>query len=159
MKTFYTLLLAFGLCLTSHAQSNINVVNYQNANLQSQNEINSLLSTNQNRLLLQNGFSAKQLSNDNLGLKLIKVVNSNSIDNAVLTNFAGDYSNVEIIVLSNIDANSQVITNLDLNGFSSLKYIIINTNETLINTFVQNMLQNVQLPPNVLVVYKHEVLM
>src|SRR5690606_20031233 len=92
MKTFYTLLLAFGLCLTSHAQSNINVVNYQNANLQSQNEINSLLSTNQNRLLLQNGFSAKQLSNDNLGLKLIKVVNSNSIDNAVLTNFAGDYS-------------------------------------------------------------------
>ena len=133
--------------------------NLKNVNLQSQNEINSLLSTNQNRLLLQNGFSAKQLSNDNLGLKLIKVVNSNSIDNAVLTNFAGDYSNVEIIVLSNIDANSQVITNLDLNGFSSLKYIIINTTETLINTFVQNMLQNVQLPPNVLVVYKHEVLM
>lgn len=159
MKTFYTLLLAFGLCLTSHAQSNANIVNYHNASSQVQNELNNLLSGNLNKLLLQTGFPAKQLSNDNQGIKLVQVVESNSISNEILADFSGDYSKVKAVVLSNITTNSSFVSALDLTSFNALQYIVINSTETLSNTFVQNMLQNVQLPPNVTIVYKQDVLM
>lgn len=159
MKTFYTLLLAFGLCLTSHAQSNVNVVNYKNASSQIQSQLEMLLQGNQNRLLLQSGFPVKHLSNDNQGIKLVQVVESNSISNEILADFSGDYSKVKAIVFSNITTNSSVISALDLTSFHALQYIVINSTETLSNTFVQNMLQNVQLPPNVTIVYKQDVLM
>lgn len=159
MKTIYTLLLACGLCLTSHAQSNVNIVNYQNAGSQVQSQLDVLLQGNQNRLLLQNGFPTKQLSNDNQGIKLVNVVGSNSISNEILQDFAADYSNVKAVVFSDVNNNSPAVLPLDLTTFGSLQYVVINSNDILSNTFVQNLLQNVQVPANVVIVYRKEVVM
>lgn len=159
MKTLYTLLLAFGLCFTVHAQNNANIVNYQNVGTQVQSQLETLLIGNQNRLLLQAGFSSKQLGDDNQGIKLIQAVGSEAISNEVLQDFAADYTKVKIIVLSDIKTNSQVISVLDLTLFSALQYFVIESNETLTTAFVQSLLQNVQMPENVVIVYKKEVLM
>ena len=159
MKTLYTLLLAFGLCFTVHAQNNANIVNYQNVGSQVQNQLNALLSGNQNRLLLQAGFSSKQLGDDNQGVKLIQAVGSDAISNEVLQDFAADYTKVKAIVLSNIKANSTAVQALDLTAFNDLQYILIESNETLTTAFVQSLLQNVQMLENVVIVYKKEVLM
>lgn len=159
MKTLYTLLLAFGLCFTVHAQNNANIVNYQNVGTQVQSQLETLLIGNQNRLLLQAGFSSKQLGDDNQGVKLIQAVGSDAISNEVLQDFAADYTKVKAIVLSNIKANSTAVQALDLTAFNDLQYILIETNETLTTAFVQSLLQNVQMLENVVIVYKKEVLM
>lgn len=159
MKTLYTLLLAFGLCFTVHAQNNANIVNYQNVGTQVQSQLETLLIGNQNRLLLQAGFSSKQLGDDNQGIKLIQAVGSEAISNEVLQDFAADYTKVKAIVLSNITANSNVVSDLDLSAFTALQYFVVKTNETLTTTFVQSLLQNIQIPANVVIVYKKEVLM
>ena len=159
MKTLFTLLLAFGLCFTVHAQNNANIVNYQNVGTQVQSQLETLLIGNQNRLLLQAGFSSKQLGDDNQGVKLIQAVGSDAISNEVLQDFAADYTKVKAIVLSNIKANSTAVQALDLTAFNDLQYILIETSETLTTAFVQNLLQNVQIPANVVIVYKKEVLM
>ena len=159
MKTFYTLLLAFGLCFTVHAQNNANIVNYQNVGSQVQNQLNALLNGNQNRLLLQAGFSSKQLGDDNQGIKLIQAIGNNAISDAVLQDFSADYTKVKAIVLSNIKANSSTVSALDLTAFSALQYLVVETNENLTTVFVQSLLQSIQLPANVVIVYKKEVLM
>lgn len=159
MKTIYTLLLACGLCLTSHAQSNANIVNYQNVSSQVQSQLDALLSGNQNRLLLQAGFSSKQLANDNQGIKLIQAVGSDAISDEILQDFAADYTKVKTIVLSNITTNSDAVSTLDLTALSTLQYFVVETSETLTNTFIQNLLQNIQIPVNVVVVCKKAVLM
>jgi len=156
MKTIYTLLLAFGLCFTVHAQS---VLNFNSASSQIKNQVETLQQGNINRLLFQSGFSTKHLSNDNQGIKLIKIVNSNSIDNNILVDYGANYSNVKAIVFSDIKNTSSIVEALDLTGFNSLEYVVIDAYEALSNAFIQNLLQNVQLPLNVTIVYKHNVLM
>ena len=156
MKTFYTLLLAFGLCLTVHSQ---NIIDFNSASSPVKNQIEVLLQGDTNRLLFQSGFSTKHLSNDNQGIKLIKIVNSNSIDNNILVDYGANYSNVKAIVFSDITNSSSTVEALDLTGFNSLEYVVIDANESLSNLFIQNLLQSVQLPKNVIIVHKHVVLM
>lgn len=156
MKTIYTLLLAFGLCFTVHAQ---NIVSYQNLSSQEKNEIDLLSKSDQNRLLLQFGFPTKLLANDNQGIKILDVVGSQSINNEILEGTSEGFSKVELIIISDLTNESLAISTLNLENFGSIKYLLITSNEMLSNAFVVNLLSNVQLPSNIVVVYKQNVLM
>ena len=156
MKTFYTLLLAFGLCFTSHAQ---NIIDFNSASSQLKSQIEGLQQGDINRLLFQSGFSTKHLSNNNQGIKLLKVVGTNSISDDILNDYSGNYSSVKVISFTNITTGSDVLSLLDLTAFSSLDFILVNTNDDLNQSFVKGLFKNVKLPSNVTIVIKKEELM
>lgn len=158
MKTFYTLLLAFGLCFTIHAQENVAVLNYDSY-LQQQpqevrNEINSYVSGTPSKLLLEKEFPAKHLWQTDQGSVVIDIVNTHSVNETIVQDNNADFNNAKALVISNVNANSQVIEAIDLSSFTQLKYIIVQTNQTMSATAVAQLLQNVQLPVGVLVFYK-----
>ena len=138
MKTFYTLLLAFGLCLTSHAQSNIvSLESFLNTQTQSSQILSDVL--DEGNILY---YDDSVLYSDTY-----KIVDFKSLNQFYQFNNFSQISTAVVIAI-NIDDEAHVLQK-DLSQLSSLQYIILygrsNHSDVIMNDIKQNIISSNQL--------------
>lgn len=150
MKTLYTLLLAFGLCFTVHAQQ---LISFDQLNDNQVNQLEQYKSNDTYLLLLQEGFAPK-LIGDSSKPKVVQVVGFNTLNGEVVAENIAFFSQAKAILINDFEEQNVSISPLDLSICVELEYITFNMQQEISNTILQNWISNSQLPLQIKIVKK-----
>ncbi|MBA5794084.1 hypothetical protein H1R17_02315 [Flavobacterium sp. xlx-214] len=156
MKTLYTLLLAFGLCFTVHAQSNV-INNYNQLTGSAKASVDNALNANYYKLLIQEGFTSKYLG-DQANEKSVEIVGLNSL---LVDNFNANeihFNNSKIIFFNNINSLTNNIVTVNLSNAANLQYVVFTSQIDIPNVQLQQWIGNLNLPSTTQVIYRKIVL-
>lgn len=153
MKTFYTLLLAFGLCLTSHAQ-NLQVLSNTNNVQLSQiewDEFNQLAFSDTHTLILNDATS--YVFNNGTSVKAVVIKNVNGA--SLLNSFTPSLNDVKLLQL-NWNVNDVYNLSNQLNQkLPKLEYIYVTSYEMLNQSNVENIIGSLKNQfPNAKIIYQ-----
>lgn len=157
MKTIYTLLLAFGLCFTVHAQNNLKVfpsesdnVDY-NLNTIELEEFNDIVFGASHSLIFDETVTS--VFEDKGEIRKISFKNMNNISNFNFSNF--DLSNVMVLEIFYSEGDIINIPSSVFNNIPTLKYIYIKSYHTLTDSIINNILhETIYQLNNVKIVYQ-----
>lgn len=158
MKTFYTLLLAFGLCLTSHAQSNsILTLSEKQLNL-SQSEflaLNDKFDGAIQALTFTNDFYYLSYATPNSHVEKITLENRYEISEIDIQDITYDFDLIKILKLNWKSGNSFNLNVQFLNKLKNLEYIYLVSDSDIDKNSVQLLLNNIliELSQSVQVIY------
>lgn len=123
MKTLYTLLLAFGLCLTSHAQSKI-----QNLQFNSNIALTNLIYDSFNEIVIGS-------SNSIVYYDYLKTIHCKSITDINVNMYNTKLSEAEILIVEDIPSSFN--GNVDISNFSNIKCVLLILNERFSNVEIE----------------------
>lgn len=155
MKTIYTLLFAFGLFFTSHAQQSLHVLplNGSESNLNSSDleEFNQITFGNSHSLIINETVTAV-FENEGV-IRKISIESMNNLSIVNLSNF--ELSNVKVFEIYYNEGDIINIPTGVLNALPNLKYIYLKSYHTLTDGIINNVLQDTMYQlSNVKVVYQ-----
>lgn len=153
MKTFYTLLLAFGLCLTSHAQ-NLQVLSNTNNVQLSQiewDEFNQLAFSDTHTLILND--AASYIFNNGTSVKAVVIKNVNGA--SLLNSFTSTLNDVKLLQLHwNLNDVYNLSSQLS-QKLPKLEYIYVSSYEMLNQSNVENIIGSLKNQfPNAKIIYQ-----
>lgn len=155
MKTLYTLLLAFGLCLTSHAQSMQNYDTYYNqASVTEKSNMNDIFKGTPHKLILAENQQTNYLWNDGSALKMIDIFDLSAFNQQFVNSHSIDFSQVKAIKFNNINSQTQ-ITSVDLSNYTQLEYVIFDIDNLNVVSHANLLMQTLILPSNIKVLYRY----
>lgn len=160
MKTFYTLLLAFGLCLTSHAQSNgISLLNYdtyyKQATATEKRNLDTYLKGTPYKLIFDDQQQAKSIWNNGSELLMIDINNVPGFNQQLLATYNTEFSKVKAIKINNISAKTGSI-NIDLSNYPQLEYVIFDIDSLNAVPHLNTLIQNLSVTSQVKVMYRYQ---
>jgi|GEM_PF-2817836 len=163
MKTIYTLLLACGLCFTSHAQSNgIYTVDQKKAMLtiQQQKVFNDLLYESLPMVLFSDNKTYKPFSVTNSVNKKIVLEDQYTLTNHLQGYTLSDFQTAEILILQWKEGKTYSIDLELLQNMTNLQYIYLicldNINATQVSALLHNILNVVGTNVEVIYQVSHE---
>lgn len=155
MKTIYTLLFAFGLFFTSHAQQSLQVLSSNgvatNLNSTDIEEFSQIVFGPSHSLIINETIIS--VFEDKGEIRKISFKNINNLPGLNLSNF--DLSNVMVLEIFYNEGDVINIPTGVLNALPNLKYIYIKSYHTLTDGIINNVLQDTMSQlSNVKVVYQ-----
>jgi len=155
MKTIYTLLLAFGLCLTVHSQSVQNYDTYYNqASSTEKQNISSFLNGAPHKLIYDPNQKAVTLYADGNDVKMIEVMNLNGFSQNQVNNNLTAFAAAKMIKIY-INSSTQAST-IDLSAFTQLQYVVFELEASNLVSTVNTIVQTITLPQQVQVLYRYQ---